>query len=119
MTQNHFYRYLYRLAVVAALAYVFFAAALRAQIPVSNDPPQYGPYNGVFLAGGDGLKAPLAEHDSVLLADSAWTLYCWVRADEPLQNSTLLAGLWRRCRGISAVPRRGCAFRFFVDGQRQ
>ena len=93
MTQNHFYRYLYKLAVVAALAYVFFAAALRAQIPVSNDPPQYGPYNGVFLAGGDGLKAPLAEHDSVLLADSAWTLYCWVRADEPLQNSTLLAGL--------------------------
>jgi hypothetical protein len=92
MTQNHFCRDLYRLAVLVVLTLVFFAASLRAQIPVSNDPPQYGPYNGVFLAGGDGLNAPLAEHDTVLLADSAWTLYCWVRADEPLQNSTLLAG---------------------------
>lgn len=70
-----------------------FAGAARAQWAITNDPPQYGPYNGVFLAGGDGLKAPIAEYDSVLRADSPWSLYCWVRADEPLQGATLLAGM--------------------------
>lgn len=70
-----------------------FAVALPAQGPVSNDPPQYGPYNGVFLPGGDGVKAPLGAHDTVLRADAEWSLYFWVRSDEPLQNSTLLAGL--------------------------
>ena len=80
-------------AVVVAAAICVFAGALRAQDPISNDPPQYGPFNGVFLSGGDGIRAPLAAHDSVLRADSSWSLYCWVRADEPIQNSTLIAGV--------------------------
>jgi hypothetical protein len=79
--------------LVAAVAFFLFAISLAAQFPVTNDPPRYGPYNGVFLAGGDGLKAPLAAHDTVLGADAAWSLYCWVRPDEPIQNATLFAGI--------------------------
>ncbi|MFZ3216680.1 MAG: LamG-like jellyroll fold domain-containing protein [Candidatus Acidiferrales bacterium] len=81
------------LALLVLFALSFFARALAAQGPVTNDPPQYGPYNGVFLAGGDGLKAPLDAHDTVLRADSPWTFYCWVRTAEPLQAMTLLAGI--------------------------
>jgi len=80
-------------ALILIIAICILAGVLRAQGPVSNDPPQYGPYNGVFLSGGDGIRAPLAAHDSVLRADSSWSLYCWVRADEPIQNSTLIAGV--------------------------
>jgi hypothetical protein len=75
------------------LALFLLAGRLAAQGPVSNDPPQYGPYNAVFLAGGDGLKVPLGEHDTVLRADSAWSLSCWIRIDEPIQSATLVAGL--------------------------
>jgi beta-galactosidase/beta-glucuronidase len=79
------------LFVLAATS--LFAEALPAQWAITNDPPRYGPYNGVFLAGGDGLKAPLVEHDSVLRADSPWSLYCWVRSEEPMQAATLVAGI--------------------------
>ena len=82
-----------RPVLLVLLAGCLLAQALPAQGPITNDPPQYGPYYGVFLAGGDGLKGPLLPHDSVLRADSAWTLYCWARIDEPLQTATLVAGI--------------------------
>ncbi len=69
------------------------ASIASAQIPVTNDPPVYGPYNGVFLAGGDGLRKPMVERDTVLLADSPWTLYAWVQPQESLTLPTLLAGV--------------------------
>lgn len=69
------------------------APSVRAQAPPTNNPPQYGPYNGVFLYGGDGLTKDLVENDSVLLADSPWSMYCWVRFDEPLIAPTLVAGM--------------------------
>ncbi len=47
----------------------------------------------MFLPDGEGLKKPLGEHDPVLLANSPWTLYCWIRADEAPQGPTLVAGL--------------------------
>ncbi len=65
----------------------------QAQIPVTNDPPVYGPYNGVFLPDGDGLKKEIGEHDTVLRADSAWSLYCWVRLEEAPKQTSLVAGL--------------------------
>jgi hypothetical protein len=80
-------------AILGLLAIGLFSGVLAAQGPITNDPPQYGPYNAKFLIGGDGLKAPLGEHDTVLLADSAWSLYCWVRLEEPLQGPTLVAGI--------------------------
>ncbi len=82
-----------RPAFLVLLTFCLSAPALRAQAPITNDPSQYGPYFGVFLAGGDGLKAPLAAHDTVLRADSLWSLYCWVRIEEPLQTATLAAGI--------------------------
>ncbi|HEX3470587.1 MAG TPA: LamG-like jellyroll fold domain-containing protein, partial [Silvibacterium sp.] len=60
---------------------------------VTNDPPVYGPYNGVFLPDGEGLNKKLTENDTVLLADSPWTLYAWVNADEAITKPTLIAGL--------------------------
>src|SRR5271155_2566799 len=83
----------------AALVSSYFCAlapAAHAQTTTqitTNDPPQYGPYNAVFLPDGEGLKKPLNEHDSVLLASSPWTLYCWIRPDETLQGPTLIVGI--------------------------
>jgi hypothetical protein len=79
--------------VVLSLLLLACSLTIAAQIPVTNDPPFYGPYNGVFLPGGDGLKKPLVEHDTVLKADSPWSLYCWVRSDAALNGPTLLAGI--------------------------
>ncbi len=64
-----------------------------AQIPVTNDPPQYGPYNAVMLTGGAGLKKALLEHDTVLRADSAWTLYSWIRTEELPSGPSLIVGV--------------------------
>jgi hypothetical protein len=78
--------------VVLALCLLAAANPANAQI-VTNDPPFYGPFNGLFLQGGDGLKKALGEHDTLLRADLPWSLYCWVRTEEPLQSPSLLAGL--------------------------
>jgi len=64
-----------------------------AQNPVSSDPPFYGPFNGVFLADGDGIDKKLAEHDSVLRAESPWSLYCWIRTEDSVKAATLVAGV--------------------------
>ena len=66
---------------------------LRAQTPPTNNPPEYGPYNAVFLYGGDGLTKKMVAKDTVLLAQSPWSMYCWVRFDEPLEKPTLIAGM--------------------------
>lgn len=72
---------------------MFFAGWAAGQFVPTNDPPQYGPYNGVFLQGGDGLRENLQEKDTVLRPDSPWTMYCWVEFDEEVKAPTLLAGL--------------------------
>jgi hypothetical protein len=64
----------------------------RTQV-TTNDPASYGPYNATFLADGEGLRKPLAEHDSLLRADSPWSIYCWMRTDVALRAPTLLAGI--------------------------
>jgi hypothetical protein len=66
----------------------------RGQIYVpTNDPPSYGPYNGAFLAGGDELKKHLVKNDTVLRADSTWSLYGWVWMDEAPKGAVLIAGV--------------------------
>ncbi|HUI73598.1 MAG TPA: LamG-like jellyroll fold domain-containing protein [Candidatus Acidoferrum sp.] len=64
----------------------------HAQV-ITNDPPFYGPFNAVFLPDGDGLKKIVVEHDSVLRADSPWTLSCWIKISEAIKGPTLMAGL--------------------------
>jgi hypothetical protein len=72
---------------------LLLAGLLMAQFVPTNDPQQYGPYNATFLPGGDGLRENLEEKDTVLRADSPWTLFCWVWFDEAVTAPTLIAGL--------------------------
>jgi Exo-beta-D-glucosaminidase Ig-fold domain/Concanavalin A-like lectin/glucanases superfamily/Glycosyl hydrolases family 2/Glycosyl hydrolases family 2, sugar binding domain/Glycosyl hydrolases family 2, TIM barrel domain len=60
---------------------------------VTNDPSSYGPFNGIFLPDGDGLKKPLVKDDSVLRADSPWSLYGWVKYEQALKAPSLVAGI--------------------------
>src|SRR6202022_1093278 len=79
--------------LVASVAFLQLATPFPAHTQVTNDPPSSGPYNAVFLPDGEGLKKPLVEHDSVLRADSPWSLYCWMRTETKLRAPTLRAGL--------------------------
>ncbi|HEX8800717.1 MAG TPA: LamG-like jellyroll fold domain-containing protein, partial [Terriglobales bacterium] len=63
-----------------------------AQIVPTNDPPVYGPYNAVILEGGDGLRKHMVERDTVLRADSPWTMYAWINVDLPATAPELVAG---------------------------
>jgi hypothetical protein len=78
-----------------ALTIFLLAAVLSspAQTAMTNDPPFYGPFNGIFLPDGDGLQKKLTEHDSVLQAESPWSLYCWIRIEEAPKIPTLVAGV--------------------------
>ena len=53
----------------------------------------YGPYNGVFIAGGPGLRKRLPDHDTILKATSPWTLSCWINPSGAPEGPTLIAGL--------------------------
>jgi len=75
------------------LSVIACMAASHAQLPITTDPPFYGPFNGTFLPDGDGLKKALLKDDSVLRADSPWSLYLWVRPQEELKAFSLLAGV--------------------------
>src|SRR5258708_10254563 len=81
-----------RSLVACGMMVCSIAVAEHAQAPATNDPPFYGLFNGVFLADGEGLKKSLAKDDSVLRADSPWSLYAWVRAEEEAKGRSLIAG---------------------------
>lgn len=82
------------LALASLFAWgMFVLPTAYAQIPITNDPPVYGPYNAVFLPDGEGLKKTLVKDDTVLLADSPWSLYCWARTEETLKAPSLVAGV--------------------------
>jgi hypothetical protein len=83
----------YAVLMIFATA-LFNAAPTHGQIYIpTNDPPYYGPYNGAFLAGGDELKKHLVKNDTVLRADSPWSLYAWVWMDEAPKGAVLIAGV--------------------------
>lgn len=77
--------------VIAFIALI--ASALHCQAQATNDPPSYGPFNAVFLPDGDGLKKPLEKTDSLLRADSPWSIYAWVRPVESQKMPSLIAGV--------------------------
>ena len=67
--------------------------AQSAPLPISSSlPVSYG-YNGVFLAGGDGLVKPIVEDPATRAVDAPWTIYCWVWPQEPVSGPTLVAGM--------------------------
>jgi Exo-beta-D-glucosaminidase Ig-fold domain/Glycosyl hydrolases family 2/Concanavalin A-like lectin/glucanases superfamily/Glycosyl hydrolases family 2, sugar binding domain/Glycosyl hydrolases family 2, TIM barrel domain len=73
--------------------FTWLPSSALAQLPITNDPPFYGPFNVVLLPDGDGVKKPIAKDESVLRADSPWTLSAWVRVEEPVKAPSLLAGV--------------------------
>jgi hypothetical protein len=86
----------FRLLIPAGIISIFLITTViggYSQTQVTNDPPFYGPFNAVFLPDGDGLKKPLAKNDSVLLADSPWSIYAWVKPAEAPKLESLVAGL--------------------------
>jgi hypothetical protein len=56
--------------------------------------PMYGPYAGDFLLGGRGLEKPLNSEETLLEAQSPWTMSLWFNAAAaaPSGMTTLLAG---------------------------
>ena len=52
----------------------------------------YGPYNGFFIPAGLGLKKPLSPDDATVQADHSWAMYCWIKSDAPIKESTVIAG---------------------------
>ena len=88
--------------IVAALCLGIAALALASSVataqppaaPVATDPTQFGPYNGSFLADGLGLRVPVTDaRDPILLADSPWSLFCWIKPGEPVAAFQLVAGV--------------------------
>ncbi len=73
--------------------FLLIAACCYAQTPVTNDPPLYGPFKAVFLADGDGVRKSMVKDDSVLRADSPWSLYGWVKTEEEMKPPSLVAGI--------------------------
>jgi hypothetical protein len=87
----------FRLLILVGLPSLLMIATAvpsYSQAQVTNDPPFYGPFNAIFLPDGDGLKKPLVKGDSVLRADSPWSLCGWVKpAEEPASKAqSLIAG---------------------------
>jgi Glycosyl hydrolase 2 galactose-binding domain-like/Exo-beta-D-glucosaminidase Ig-fold domain/Glycosyl hydrolases family 2/Concanavalin A-like lectin/glucanases superfamily/Glycosyl hydrolases family 2, TIM barrel domain len=79
-----------RLSTLALI--LCLGAAVSAQIVPTNDPPVYGPYNVVSEQGGDGVHKKMVEKDTVLRADSPWTMYAWINTDVSVTAPTLVGG---------------------------
>jgi Glycosyl hydrolase 2 galactose-binding domain-like/Exo-beta-D-glucosaminidase Ig-fold domain/Glycosyl hydrolases family 2/Concanavalin A-like lectin/glucanases superfamily/Glycosyl hydrolases family 2, TIM barrel domain len=73
---------------------IAFSARSHAQVgSTAAATPAYGPYNAIFLPDGDGLEKKLDEHDTLLHAESPWSLYLWIKLDEEVKSPTLVAGI--------------------------
>jgi hypothetical protein len=80
--------------ILSWLLLATIGAIASAQRPTTALPLEYGPYNGIFLADGLGLRVPLANtHDTLLLSDSPWSIYCWIQPSETVNSQELIAGL--------------------------
>ena len=91
---HRFIKAAFCLAIVALALCSIVAAAQPPVAPVATDPAQFGPYNGSFLADGLGLRVPITDaRDPILLADSPWSLSCWIESDEPVATFQLVAGV--------------------------
>lgn len=80
-------------ATALLLSIPFCALAQTYVTPTTNNPPHYGPYNAIVLAGGLGVQAELDAHDTVQMADAPWTLYAWVKPEPAITAPVLLGGM--------------------------
>ncbi len=82
------------LGTIALALCSIVAASQPPAAPAATDPAQFGPYNGSFLADGLGLRVPITDaRDPVLLADSPWSLFCWIKPSEHVAAFQLVAGV--------------------------
>ncbi len=86
----------YRALTALIFSVLFSLGTVLAQPPMHH--AYYGPYNGVFRAGGAGLSEPGEPDDVVFEAMSPWTLHCWFQglgtsSTNSATFSTLLAGV--------------------------
>src|SRR6185437_14432155 len=79
-------------AAILAFGIVSSAQLNLPENPPTNTPPVYGPFNAVFLPGGDGLQKSLTQNDTVLQADSPWTLFAWIKPSEAPNGHEFVAG---------------------------
>src|SRR5512133_487820 len=79
--------------LTVAIFVFLLVTSLSAQVIPTSDPPQYGPFNGTFLADGEGLTKEIGEKDTVLRADLPWSLYAWVQSSETTKQLTLIGGV--------------------------
>jgi Concanavalin A-like lectin/glucanases superfamily len=56
-------------------------------------PPEYGPFSGHFMAGGEGLEKPVPESDPLLKATTPWTMTAWVEMPMVPAKPMLIAGV--------------------------
>ncbi len=56
-------------------------------------PPEYGPFSGHFLAGGEGLEKPIPATDPLLKAVKPWTMTAWVEMPATPKGPMLIAGI--------------------------
>jgi hypothetical protein len=56
-------------------------------------PPEYGPFSGHFLAGGEGLEKPVPATDPLLKATTPWTMTAWVTMPVVPTRPVLIAGV--------------------------
>jgi hypothetical protein len=86
-------RFLISVGTTSLLLMMSISVGAQSQVQMTNDPAYYGPFNAIFLPDGDGLKKSLVKTDSVLRADSPWSLYAWVKPAEATKSASLIAGL--------------------------
>ena len=79
-------------AVIMLISWAGVSLAMARDQPVLL-PASYGPYNGVFRAGGNGLTKDVEPTDKVLQATSPWSLYCWFQSQGSGPVSTVLGGV--------------------------
>jgi hypothetical protein len=70
-----------------------YATAQHGEAAYQVLPPEYGPFSGHFLAGGEGLEKPIPPTDPLLKAVTPWTMTAWVDMPAVPAQQMLIAGV--------------------------
>ncbi len=81
------------LAATFSLAAIVSAAAQHGAAAYQVLPPEYGPFSGHFLAGGDGLEKPVPASEPLLKATTPWTMTAWVEMPAVSAKPVLIGGM--------------------------
>jgi hypothetical protein len=85
-------RFLSMVCIVSLCALSFLGLPGYSASSPQETAKEYGPYHGTFLPGGPGLKKPISPQGAPTGPADTWSMYCWVKSDEPFPVRTLLAG---------------------------